>query len=143
MAYNKAKEEWKWRQWKETEERQLRILGMDEESIQELRADDWKAFNSERRFREHQAAFPDHPDWEDPNPYRQEVVKVPDLLDCVSDERLLHILLDADKRTLQILLLQIMGFSVREISEKIRIPEQTIYTKVNRLRKKIKKIFKK
>ena len=42
MAYNKAREERKWKQWKENEEALLRTLGMDEETIQELRRSDWE-----------------------------------------------------------------------------------------------------
>lgn len=53
---------------------------------------------------------------------------------------MLHIMLEADKETLQILLLRTIGYSVQEISEKLTIPEQTIYTRIRRLRKKIKKI---
>ena len=33
MAYNKAKEEKKWRLWKEAEEKKLRSLGVDEDTI--------------------------------------------------------------------------------------------------------------
>ena len=33
MAYNKAKEEKKWRLWKEAEEKQLRNLGVNEDDI--------------------------------------------------------------------------------------------------------------
>ena len=33
MAYNKAKEEKKWRLWKEAEENKLRSLGVDEDTI--------------------------------------------------------------------------------------------------------------
>ena len=33
MAYNKAREEKKWRLWKEAEEKQLRKLGVDESKI--------------------------------------------------------------------------------------------------------------
>ncbi len=139
MAYNKAREERKWKQWKEKEERQLRILGMEEESIEKLRSDDWKDFNSERRFQEHWAALLDDQDWEDPNPYKKEVVRIPDLLDCVSDERLFAVLLNTDKKTLQFLLLKMMGFSGREISEKTGISENTINTKIKILRKKLKK----
>lgn len=53
MAYNKAKEEWKWKQWKEHEKQKLRELGMDETSIQALHESDWADFNSDRRFQEH------------------------------------------------------------------------------------------
>lgn len=142
MAYNKATEERKWRQWKEKEERLLRRFGMDEDSIRKLREEDWKEFNSERRFQDHYAAFPENMDWENPNPYRQEIAGIPELLDMIDDEILLQVLLDADKKTLQILLLKIMGFSTREISEKMKMPENTIYTKINRLKKKIKSLSK-
>ena len=33
MAYNKAREEKKWRLWKEAEEKQLRKLGVDENTV--------------------------------------------------------------------------------------------------------------
>lgn len=36
MAYNKAKEEKKWRLWKEAEEKQLRSLGVNEDDIEKL-----------------------------------------------------------------------------------------------------------
>ena len=48
MAYNKAKEEKKWRLWKEAEEKQLRKLGVDESTIETLRTHDWAIFNSDR-----------------------------------------------------------------------------------------------
>ena len=50
MAYNKAKEEKKWRLWKEAEENKLRSLGVDEDTIEKLRVYDWEVFNSDRRF---------------------------------------------------------------------------------------------
>ena len=37
MAYNKAKEEYRWNQWKAEEETILREQGVDEETIQKLR----------------------------------------------------------------------------------------------------------
>lgn len=36
MAYNKAKEERKWRLWKEAEEKKLRSLGVSEDAIEQL-----------------------------------------------------------------------------------------------------------
>ena len=50
MSYNKAKEEKKWRLWKEAEENKLRSLGVDEDTIEKLRVHDWEVFNSDRRF---------------------------------------------------------------------------------------------
>ena len=57
MAYNKAKEEYRWNQWKAEEEKILREQGVDEETIQKLREYDWDDFNAERRFREHRTRF--------------------------------------------------------------------------------------
>ena len=59
MAYNKAKEEYRWKQWKAEEEKILREQGVDEETIQKLREYDWDDFNAERRFREHQTSLLD------------------------------------------------------------------------------------
>lgn len=50
MAYNKAKEEKKWRLWKEAEEKQLRSLGVSEDTIEKLHVHDWAIFNSDRRY---------------------------------------------------------------------------------------------
>ena len=49
MAYKKAREEKKWRLWKEAEEKQLRSLGVSENDIEKLRVHDWAIFNSDRR----------------------------------------------------------------------------------------------
>ena len=61
MAYNKkAKEEYRWNQWKsEEEEKILREQGVEEETIQKLREYDWNDFKAERRFREHQTSLLD------------------------------------------------------------------------------------
>lgn len=45
MAYNKAKAEKEWLRWKEAEEKKLRELGVDEETIQRLHTYDWAQFN--------------------------------------------------------------------------------------------------
>lgn len=42
MAYNKAKAEKEWLRWKEVEEKKLRELGVDEETIQRLRISQWR-----------------------------------------------------------------------------------------------------
>ena len=56
MAYNKAKEERKWKLWKEREERIMRNEGMSEDAIWRLHQMDWADFNEERRYREHLSA---------------------------------------------------------------------------------------
>lgn len=59
MAYNKAKEEYKWKLWKAKEEEILYELGIDQETIQKLREYDWDDFKAERRFCEHQSVILD------------------------------------------------------------------------------------
>lgn len=144
MAYNKAREEQKWKLWKECEEKKMRQLGMDEESIQVLRESDWEDFKAERRFREHQISLQGYMEilLEETIEMESQVQNVKELLDAVTDERLLYILLGTDREILQILVLKMAGYTPKEISRYMGMPEQTIYTKIRRLREKIKKISK-
>lgn len=143
MAYNKAKEEWKWRQWKEREEQKLRELGMDEASIQTLRESDWADFNSNRRFQEHQTSLLDYMELllAESEATEPEIRSVEELLESISDEKLLHILLEADRKTLQILVLRMMGYAVADIARKLGMTDRAVYCRIDRLKKKIKKFF--
>lgn len=140
MAFNKAREEKNWKEWKEREEKQMRELGVDETVILKLRELDWSDFNEERRYREHRADFPDYDLLSPVELEEPELNDVQRLLDAIGDENLLHIMLGADKMTLQILLMKILGYSVCEIAEKLGITERAIYCRIDRLKKKIKKI---
>ena len=144
MAYNKTKEEWKWKQWKEREEQKLRELGMDEASIQALRESEWADFNSDRRFQEHQTSLLDYMELllAESEATEPEIRSVEELLNSINDEKLLHILLEADRETLQIVVLKMMGYAPKEIAVCVGRPEQTVNTKLRRLRKKIKKFLK-
>lgn len=144
MAYNKAREEQKWKLWKEREEKKMRELGMAEEAIQALRESDWEDFKAERRFREHQISLQDYIEilLEETLETESQVQNVEELLESVADEKLLHTLLGTERETLQILVLKMMGYTPKEISQCTGMPEQTIYTKIRRLREKIKKFSK-
>ena len=141
MAYNKAREEYRWKLWKKHEEDILRKLGMDEDAILKLRESDWEDFNADRRFQEHQTPV-DYMEslLEEKMEQEPEIQKVDDLLNSIGDERLLHILLETDKKALQIIIMKMVGYTPKEISRYMNIPEQTVYTKLRRLREKIKKI---
>ena len=141
MGYNKAREEKKWRQWKESEERQLRSLGMAEESIEELRRLDWEDFKRERRYQEHQMVFSEQYMLQVTDMQEPEIRGVESLLESVENEELLHILMAADRRTLQIVLLKIMGYSIPEIITQTGMSKRAVYCRIHRLKKKIKKIF--
>lgn len=141
MAFNKAREEKKWKKWKEREEKQMRELGVDETVILKLRELDWSDFNEERRYREHRADFPDYNLLSPVELEEPELDDVQRLLDAIEDKELLHIMLGADRVMLQILLLRIMGYSVCEIAGQLGITERAIYCRIDRLKKKIKKIL--
>ena len=114
MAYNKAKEEYRWNQWKAEEEKILREQGVDEE----------------RRFREHQTSLLDCMELllEEKESGESQPESVEALLDTVENEELLQILLSTDKKTLQMVVLKMMGYAPKEISHHMELPEQTVYT---------------
>lgn len=141
MAYNKAKAEHIWRKWKEKEELQLRKAGISDETIEKLRKLDWEDFKAERRYREHTAILLGEADLPGNEMAESDINDINGLLNCVEDQRLLHILLEADKSTLQIILFKYMGYQIKEIAKMTGTPEQTLYTRMNRLKKKIKKIL--
>lgn len=93
MAYNKAKEEYRWNQWKAEEEKILREQGVDEETIQKLREYDWDDFNTERRFREHQTSLLDCMELllEEKETKESQPESVEALLDTVENEELLMV----------------------------------------------------
>ena len=140
MAYNKASEERKWRYWKEQEEKKLRELGMGEEKIRELRQMDWEDFLEERRYRERLEETIQEIDTGKPEDGEPFAMDVQELLDHVGDRRLYELLKDTEHQTLEILLLSTWGYSGREIAKIMGMAEQTVYTKRNRLRKKLKNL---
>ena len=52
MAYNHRSAEKTWVKWKEQEEKQLRELDVDEDTIQRLHTYDWQQFKADRNFYE-------------------------------------------------------------------------------------------
>ena len=142
MAYNKASEERKWHYWKEREEKKLRELGMDEEKIRKLRQMDWEDFLEERRYRERLEETIQEIDTGKPEDGEPFAMDVQELLDHVGDRRLYELLKDTEHQTLEILLLSTWGYSGREIAKIMGMAEQTVYTKRNRLRKKLNNLLK-
>ena len=141
MAYNKAREEKKWRLWKEAEEKQLRSLGVSEDTIEQLRVHDWAIFNSDRRYYQRMQEAGTYLDEvaEDTTP--PEIKTVEDFLDNIENQQLYQVLIKVDKLTLQIALLKIQGYSTREIAHSLNITEKAVYRRMDRLKEKLKKFF--
>ena len=139
MAYNKAKEERKWLLWKETEEKQLRSLGVSEDVIQRLRIHDWAVFNSDRRYYQRMQETGTYLEEIAEAELPTEIKTVADFLDNIENQELFQVLITVDKPTLQIVLMQIQGYSTREIAAHLGLTVKAVYRKLDRLKEKIKK----
>lgn len=142
MAYNHGREERKWRIWKEAEEAVLRKCGVDENTIEEIRTYDRAEFNSNRRFYRWTSDFGEYIEgMAEVEPF-VDVKTVADLLDEIENENLYRALLTVDKRTLQIVLLKMQGYSTKEIAPIVHLTTGAIYARLDHLRKKLRQ-FKK
>ena len=141
MAYNKAREEKKWRLWKEAEEKQLRSLGVSESDIETLRVHDWAIFNSDRRYYQRMQETGTYLEEVAADMTQPEIKTVEDFLNNIENQQLYQVLIKADRLTLQAILLQIQGYSIAEIAAVLGMKEDTVYKRLGRLKQKIKKLL--
>ena len=141
MAYNNGREDRKWRIWKEAEEKILREHGVDETTIEQIRIDDRADFNSNRRFYHWSSNFGEYLEGMADREKQAEVMTVADLLDEIENETMYRALLTVDRRTLQIVLLKMQGYSTKEIAPLVGLTAGAIYARLNHLRKKLRKIL--
>ena len=141
MAYNKAREEKKWRLWKEAEEKQLRSLGVSESDIEKLRVHDWAIFNSDRRYYQRMQETGTYLEEVAADMTQPEINTVEDFLDNIENQQLYQVLIKVDRLTLQAILLQIQGYSIAEIAAILGMKEDTVYKRLGRLKQKIKKLL--
>ena len=141
MAYNKAREERKWRLWKEAEEKQLRSLGVSEGDIEKLRVHDWAVFNSDRRYYEKLQDAGTYLEEVAEDMVQPEVKTVEDLLNSIENEQIYQVLVQVDRLTLQIVIWKIDGYNSMEISEKCGLSVNAVNFRMWHLRKKLKNIF--
>ena len=141
MAYNKAREERKWKIWKEAEEKQLRSLGVNEDDIEKLRVHDWAIFNSDRRYYEKLQDAGTYLEEVAEDTAQPEVKTIEEFLDSIENVVLCQELYQLDKLTLQALLMRTQGFSISEISVELSLNKEVVYKRLNRFKKKIKKLL--
>lgn len=137
MTYNYTKELKKFTEWKENEERLLRKLNVDEDIISNLHDYDVKAFNKERSYKSKQRATRDVFFLNIPVEDKKEVTTVSDLLDEIENEALFTYLSKTDQITLNIILLKMMGYSIKDISNITGLNIDAIHTRIHRIRKKL------
>ena len=138
MAYNHGREERKWRIWKEAEEKILRDCGVDEAVIEQIRIDDRTDFNSSRRFYRWTNDVAEYLEGMADKEQQAEVKTVADLLDEIENENLYLALVKVDRRTLQIVLLKMQGYSTKDIAPIVHLTTGAIYARLDHLRKKLK-----
>lgn len=141
MAYNKAKAEREWLRWKEAEEKKLRELGVDEETIQRLHTYDWAQFNKERQYLQRQVEWSPYIDLISAQDLELPVEDTESLLDSIEDMELLRLLSKEDKLTLEILFMKMDGYGSKEISEKTGLSVNAIDLRIFKLKKKLKKFL--
>ena len=141
MAYNNGRENRKWLIWKEAEEKILREHEVDETTTPQIRTDDRADFNSNRRFYHWTSDFGEYLEGMADGERNSEVKTVADLLDEIEDETLYRALLTVDRRTLQIILLKMQGYSTKEIAPLVGLTTGAIYARLDHLRKKLRKIL--
>ena len=141
MAYNKARAEKRWLEWKKAEENKLRELGVDDDTIQRLHTYDWAQFNKERQYLQRQVEWSPYVDWISAQDLELPVENTESLLDSIEDQKLFSFLKDVDKLTLQILHLKIDGYTSKEISDKIGISVNAIDLRLFKLKEKVKKFM--
>ena len=138
MAYNHGREDRKWRIWKEAEEKVLRECGVDEAVIEQIRTDDRADFNSNRRFYRWASDFGEYLEGMADREKQAEVKSVSDLLDEIESETLYLALITVDRRTLQIVLLKMQGYSTKEIAAAVKLSTKSVYRRMDKLRSRLK-----
>ncbi len=141
MSFNYGREEKKWRLWKEAEEKELRGLGVDEDTIEKLHTYDWAVFNSDRRYYRRLKEAGTYLEEFAEDAAQPEVRTVEDFLDSIENQKLYQILIKVDRLTLQIAVMKMQGYSTHEIAVQFTITEKAIYRRMDRLKEKLKKFF--
>ncbi len=136
MGYNKARAEKDWLKWKESEEKQLRELGVQEDVIQRLHTYDWEQFNKERQYLQRRMEWLPDVDWASAQDLELPVEDTESLLDSIEDVKLFSILHTVDKLTLEIVLYKLQGFTSIEIAEKTGLTETAVRQRISRLKNK-------
>lgn len=141
MAYNHGRAERKWRLWKEKEEKILRQYGVDEDTIDEIRIFDRAMFNSDRRF---YGRLNDAGEYIEENVVQEQLMEINtvwNVLNEIEDENLYRALLTVDKRTLQIVLLKMQGYSLKEVAPMVDLSAGAVYARLDHLRKKLRRLL--
>ena len=140
MVYNSLKSYWIWRRKKEAEEKEWRALVVDENIIDELHDFDRIAYNSDDRFYKRLYDVGDFYEEIIEDKSQREVTTVEQLLDEVENPAMYKILKKASEKTLQILLMRVRGYYVKDITEILHLSKTSVYKRIKNVREKLNKV---
>ena len=140
MAYNSLKSYWIWRRKKEAEEKEWRELGVDENIIAEIHDFDRIAYNSDDRFYKRLYDVGDFYEEIIEDKSQREITTVEQLLDEVENPAMYKILKKTSEKTLQILLMRVRGYSVKDITEILHLSKTSVYNRIKNVREKLNKV---
>ena len=138
MAYNGLREYYKWRRWKKEDEKFMRENGMDESAIAEIRDFDRVTYNSNNRFYKRLNDVGEFYEEIFPDKRQTEITSIEQLIDDVESYKIYKALKKTNLSTLQIILMRVKGYSVKDISEIIHISTAAIYRRISRVRNRMK-----
>ena len=138
MAFNKAKEELKWKIRKEKEEEILRSEGMSESKITILRKYDWEEFKRERNIRRAQDVTSDEffdliPTYDSVN-----CSSLDDIEEHATDHRLLKCLKEFDELKYIVIDLRVKGYRYNEIAKILNRSDEEVYYLVKQIKEDLK-----
>ena len=140
MAYNSLKSYWIWRRKKKAEEKEWRSLGVDENIIEEIHDFDRIAYNSDDRFYKRLYDVGDFYEEIIEDKSQREVTTVEQLLDEVENPAMYKILKKTSEKTLQILLMRVRDYSVKDITEILHLSKTSVYKRIKNVREKLNKV---
>ena len=117
-------------------------MGVNEDTIEQLHIHDWAVFNSDRRYYRRLLDADTYLEEFAEETAQPEVKTVEDFLDSIENQQLFHVLIKVDRLTLQIIVMQLQGYSTHDIAAALRLTEEAVYKRVRRLKEKIKKVLK-
>lgn len=115
-------------------------LGVDENIIVKIHDFDRIAYNSDDRFYKRLYDVGDFYEEIIEDNSQREITSVEQLLDEVENPVMYKILKKTSERTLQILLMRVRGYSVKDISEILHISKTSVYERIKTVREKLNKL---
>ncbi len=135
MNYNYKNEYKKWYAWKEKEEEILKALSVPQALINQLRDYDYEQFKADRRYKTRHLLFDDNFFINRSIYDKKQYLSLNDLLDDIENEALYEYLKNSDEKILEIIMLKIIGYSIREISKITGLTTNQIYKRIKKLKK--------